>query len=206
MKLLKSLSCLFLISTMVLIGCSTQKRSVRETGPIAVRAEDLDMTLSLRYVSKDEIVERFGKKNNPFLSPESLFGMNEFLLFELLITTGQSKTDLYTVQLKDVEIQFGSVNTSPTNRFLLTSLWNRVLRPQMEDKKYTGWTMSRVKSVIKKNLFPNEFQIKGGERQKGLLLFKGNFPKYGEAVVYIPVVKEGFVAKNFRFTMEFGSE
>lgn len=206
MKLVKRLSCLFLLSTMVFLGCSTQKRFVRETGPIAITAEDLGMTLSLRYVSNDEIVKRFGKKNNPFLAPASLLSMNQFLLFELSIVTDQSVTSPFTVQLADMEIQFGGINTSPTNRFLLTSLWNRELRPQMEDKKYSGWTMGKIKSVVKKNIFPNEFQIKRGDRQRGLLLFKGSFPKYGEAVVYVPVVKDGIVAQNFSFTMEFGSK
>lgn len=196
----------FVIFTAILLlaGCSTGKRFVKTEGASSDTATDLGLSVKLRYIDEEEIKEKYGKRNNPFLSPPSALSPNPFIIFELTMDTDQNFKGPFTVHLKDVEIQFGGINKQPTNQFLLTKFWEHELQQEMLDKRYVGWSMGKIRVLIKRTIFPNKFEIQRGDTQKGLLFFKGGFPRYGEAFVYVPVIKDGAMAKNFRFTFEFG--
>ena len=200
MKLVKRLSCLFLLSTMVFLGCSTGKRMLMTEPSASKDARDIGLEMSLRYVDREELYKRFGKKNNPFIPQEAALGMNQFLVFELTVIPQSGFDGPYVVELGSIELQFGSVNTSPQNRFHITSFWDREIR---RDDRYSGWSMGKMTAVVKRSVLPNKFTVQRDERVRELLVFKGGFPKYGTATVYIPVLKQGGSAVNVKFELEF---
>ena len=209
MKLYKTTGRLLLLSlTAVLLisGCSSGKRVLKTAGRLSDTEVPLGLTAGIRYISEEEIFRRFGKKNNPYAAPSNILSHDQFLVFEVTFDSEHNFRGPYTVRLKDLELQFGGANASPKNRFQLINFWKSVIKPQIEDKKYTGWSMGRLQSVIKKTMFSDETTIRSGDHIRGILVFEGGFPRYGDAVVYVPVLKEGSLAKNFRFDLEFGYE
>jgi hypothetical protein len=184
----------------VLVGCSTEQRAVKRESERQT-SEDLGLSINLRYVSENELEDTFGKKDNPFLSPPSAFGMNQSMVFELEMTPEKKFRGPFTVELKRIELQFGGINTDPTNQFHLISLWE--FRLQRENA-YRGWSMGKVRSRIRKSLLPNKFIIHKNKAMKGYILFTGSFPRYGDAVIYVPVMREGEgIVKNFKLDFSF---
>ena len=189
------------LSTALLIGCSTGKRVVMTNASASTQARDIGLEMSLRYLNEEEIYKRFGEKNNPFISEDTALGMNQFIVFELTVIPQSGFNGPYIVELDSIELQFGSVNTSPQNRFHITSFWDHKIK---RDDRYSQWSMGKVGSVIKRSVLPNQFTVQRDGRIRQLLVFQGGFPKYGNATVYIPVLKEDGVAANVKFNLEFG--
>jgi len=202
-RALISFAGLLLIASLSLFGCSTGSRVLKSDQALVEHEGNLGLSISLTHVSDREIEERFGKKNNPFQTPSSLFSQAQFLLFELTIKPDTGFNGPFTLNSKDIEIQFGGVNVRPKNQFLLSRFWAHELEHEIVDRRYKGWTMGKIKIVIDKHLLPNTVQVVEGSVVRRLLLFKGGFPRYGNSSVYIPLLKNGSVEKNFRFDFEF---
>ncbi len=195
-----------LIAALLISGCASGKRTLKSTGRLSDTDVSLGLSVGLRYLNEEELSRRFGTKNNPYKAPSNILSHNQFIVFEVTFDGERNFRGPYTARVKDMEIQFGGVNKCPKNRFQLTNFWKGVLKPYIEDKKYTGWSIGKVQSVIKKTMVPDEAAIRGGDHIRGIVVFEGAFPRYGDAVVYIPVLKEGSLAKNYRFDLEFGYE
>ncbi|UCB46940.1 MAG: hypothetical protein JSV25_05855 [Spirochaetota bacterium] len=186
-----------------LVGCSTDQRVVKKEIEIHTNKE-IGLSIKLRYVPEKELREKFGRQSNPFLSQGSVLGMNQTIVFELEAITEKNFRGPFMIELSRIELQFGNVNTDPTNQFQLISFWD--FRFQKEHV-YQGWSMGKVRRRTKKNLLPNEFVINRDKVVKGYLLFRGSFPRYGDAAIYIPVLREGEgMVKNFKFDFLFEGE
>ncbi len=187
------------IIVFILSGCSVKEFAVKGASLQSLEIEGLKVSLLFR--NEEELVNSFSKRNNPFLAPPSALGLNRYLVFELSLNTDENLKAPVAIQLTNMEIQFGGQNKSPVNRHQLSSIWEREI---MKNDRYRGWDAGRVKNIIKRNIFPNKMVITANSRNKGLLLFKGNFPNYGQATIYVPVFKEnGEMVRNFRFSFEF---
>ncbi|MBN2325211.1 MAG: hypothetical protein JXQ30_15890 [Spirochaetes bacterium] len=197
---------LLLAASFALFGCSTGTRVLKSDQAQIEHAENLGLSISLRHVSGQEIDERFGDRNNPFMQSPALLSEKQFLLFELLIEPEPSFNGPFVLNSKDIELQFGGINVGPKNQFLLSRYWSHELQQEIVDTRYKGWTMGKVDAVIDKNLLPNKVRIDRGAMVRKLVLFEGGFPRYGNATVYVPLLKDGSLAKNFRFDFEFGYE
>jgi hypothetical protein len=155
-------------------------------------------------VPEKELKDTFGRQSNPFLSQGSVLGMHQTIVFELEATPKNNFRGPFMIELSRIELQFGNINTDPTNQFQLISFWDFRLQ---KENVYHGWSMGKVRTRIKKNLLPNKFTINKDKGVKGYLLFKGAFPRYGDATIYIPVTREGEgMVKNFKFDFLFEGE
>jgi hypothetical protein len=100
-----------------------------------------------------------------------------------------------------VELQFGGKNKTPLNRFHLAQFWENRIR---ESESLRGWNSSKTRKVINNNVLPNELTVVPDTSSDGILLFRGNFPNYGTAAVYVPIFDEhGKRLSTFRFDFEF---
>jgi hypothetical protein len=201
-----SVASIFFIVSFALFGCSTGTRVLKSDQVLIEHEGNLGLSISLRHVSDREIDEKFGTKNNPFMPPPALLSEKQFLIFELSIEPEPFFNGPFTLNSKDIEIQFGGINVNPKNQFLLSRYWAHELQHEIPDTRYRGWTMGKIDSVIDKNLLPNKVRVDRGAMLRKLVLFEGGFPRYGTATVYVPLLKDGSLAKNFKFDFEFGYE
>jgi hypothetical protein len=89
-------------------------------------------TITMKYTNEEELEERFGTVNNPFISPPSALGLNRIMVFDVQIAS----TMPIVVQLNRLELQFGGKNKNPMNRFHLSQFWANKIR---ESESHRGW-------------------------------------------------------------------
>lgn len=204
MKKIK-ISLLFIFGCIGLLlygGCSTNRYSTRPLSSPDQTAEGENVSLTLHFLGEEQLTERFGKEHNPFLPPPSALGLNRMIVFQLEVKPLHESSEKrpFVIPLKETELQFGGRNKSPVNRFHLTQFWE-----SKKDKVgMKGRDLVELKKIIQENVLPNELSIEENTLSTGLLVFTGRFPKYGKAVVYVPL----FLEKNrpvntFSFEFEF---
>ncbi|MBA7651599.1 hypothetical protein ES703_59418 [subsurface metagenome] len=200
---------IILIITIVFLfaSCGTERFTIRSRD-IEIQTQTMyGITLSVKFLNEDDLVERFGRVNNPFIAPLSALGFTRMMVFEALVENNSKNTaDPVTIAtvimpLNKIEIQFGGKNKNPVNRFHLYEFWkNRIYK----DDTYKKWNSSKINQLIKKTVLPNTVISKPQSDTPGLLVFMGRFPNYGTADVYIPIFTEdGKQLHNFRFVFRF---
>ena len=184
-----------LIPLLIFVGCATDRNAVQRKEVPPMTLSEQGITLTLNYLTEDQLIVKFGKKNNPFIAPPSVVGINQEMVFELSVESQPAGEIL----LKEVELQFGGKAEGPKNIFHLTRFWE----VELTRGDTAEYTLGRMKQVIKKNLLPNKTIIKPGSGSTGLVAFLGKFPRYGNFTLYIPVFnKNGKMIHNFRFDFE----
>ena len=180
-------------------SCATNKMAVKPIESKLKTISDNNITIALKFMSEKELLKLFGKENNPFVSPVSFLKSNRLMVFKLdIMNKGYSGSAIY---LNKIELQYGGINARPFNRFQLANFWDPRLKKQPE---YKRWNISILRNVIDKNVFDNKTLIKKGDSMAGYLVFKGQFPDYGKAVIYIPIFdKSGRVLKRYEIEFEF---
>jgi len=187
------ISCFILL----LANCSTDRFTIQSIDMQPQSQTMYDTTITMKYTNEEELEERFGTMNNPFISPPSAMGLNRIMVFDVQLAS----TMHIVVQLKRVELQFGGKNKNPMNRFHLSQFWENKIR---ESESHRGWNSSKTKKVVNQNVLPNELTVTPGPASDGFLVFMGRFPNYGTATVYLPVFSEdGKTIHNFTFHFEF---
>jgi len=194
-RVLKALFSIILI-IFVISSCATNKFEIQTSGNALKTAKEKDIRLTLKFLDEKTMIDRFGKEDNPFLSPPSALSLNKIMVFELNISN-LSKEDLnreVMLQLNQIELQFVKVNKHPINQFHLKQFW------EMKSKN----SNYKISLLIKNNVVQNKLVLKEESNYKGLLVFIGNFPNYGDAKVYVPVFREdGRLIHNFKFDFSF---
>ncbi|MCK5570981.1 MAG: hypothetical protein KAJ15_14765, partial [Spirochaetes bacterium] len=79
---------LFLLSILLLsMGCATDRGAVqqKEVSPVSLSEEGVTIVISL--LNENQLLERFGERNNPFIPPPSAFGLDSVMVFELYVET-----------------------------------------------------------------------------------------------------------------------
>jgi len=182
-----------------LLSCAMDKERITLRGPVVKMVSDNNLSLSIQYFPKNELIKSFGKVNNPFVSPVSFLESNNLMAFKLKVKNkSYNNVVLY---LNRIELQFVGINAKPFNRFQLANFWEYRLAKQSE---YKNWNMSILKQVIKKNVFKNKFFIKRGEESEGFIVFKGAFPDYGKAIIYVPIFDDsGNMLNRHKIEFEF---
>ncbi len=179
---------LFLLST----GCATDRGAVqqKEVSPVTLSEEGVTIVISL--LNENQLLERFGEKNNPFIPPPSAIGLNRVMVFELYVETASEAE----IILNRLELQSGGKPKSPKNIFHFSNYWELELKPG-DTRKYD---LGRIKLAIKRNLLPNKFTVNKDSNSTGFFVFQGRLPRYGEFTLFVPVFKKnGEMIHNFRY-------
>ena len=183
----------------ILYSCSSVNPTVKPQGKKEKIISDDTVRLKLEFIPEEELVRKFGKENNPFVSPVSFLKSNRLMIFKLEIMN-KGYSDL-VISLNKIELQYGGINARPYNRFQLANFWGPRVERQSE---YEKWNKSILKTVINKNVFDNHNVIQKGINTEGYLVFKGPFPDYGRAVIFIPIFDEsGRMLKRYEVDFEF---
>jgi hypothetical protein len=168
-----------------------------EGNPIQ-RVEAGDFSATLRFMDDGTLDAKYRKEANPFISDYYSTQFKRIMVFELTLENrGDEAVQIF---LNRVELQYGGKTITPTNQFHLKEYWK--FKDSHRDTK--GIYVSMRENIVEKNVLPNSATISGGGAIRGYLVFIGNTPTYGEAVLYIPVyrTKEERV-ELFTFTYEF---
>ena len=86
--------------------------------------------------------------------------------------------------LNEIELQFRDRTKQPWNAFQFIEAWE-----SRTDTDGMSKSADRTRqSLINEQIPPNKYTVPAGAARKYLYLFRGDFPKYGNADLYIPVL------------------
>ena len=181
-----------IVPLLLFAGCATDKNAVRQKDVPPMTLSEKGITVTVNYLTEDQLIASYGKKDNPFIPPPSVVGINQGIVFELFIesqTAGE-------ILLKEMELQFGGRAEQPKNIFHLKRFWE----VELNRGSTPGYNLGRMKQTIKKNLLPNKTTLKADSNSTGLIVFLGRFPRYGNFTMYIPVFEmNGELIHNFKY-------
>ena len=157
-----------------------------------------DFSAVLRFMDDGTLDVKYKEQANPFLTDYYSAQFKRIMVFELTLENQGSESAQFF--LNRVELQYGAKTLNPTNQFHLKEYWE--FKDSQRDTK--GIYVSMRENIIDKNVLPNSATISGGGAIRGYLVFIGNTPTYGEAVLYIPVYRtKDERVELFSFTYEF---
>ena len=166
-----------LAATPALSSCGTSRRTIRLPAEPIVTVEQAGVTMTLRFLDEPSLRQRFGSTENPFLT--------DYYRVDVPAQRGFRADDprtrdprAFPFELRDCELQYGGKTLGPLNRFQLASDVD-ILEEDPRQK-------APKKALINRYVLPNRAKSRPWRHAAGFLLFQGNLPISGEALVTIP--------------------
>ena len=184
-----------LVPLLLFIGCATDRYAVQQKEVPPITLSEKGITVIFAYLTEDQLLERFGERDNPFIPPPSAFGLNNTFVFEISI---ESQVDAEII-LNKLELQFDRGVDSPKNIFHFENYWDVELTKGDTQKH----SLHKIKYVIKQNLLPNKLSVSKSSIYTGLIVFQGRLPQYGGFTLYFPVFDKNVkLIHNFKYDIE----
>ena len=139
-----------LVPLLLFIGCATDRYAVQQKEVPPMTLSEKGITVTVNYLTKDQLYERYGERNNPFIPPASLGGFNQAIVFDILIESSITADFI----LKYAELQAEGKVEIPKNIFHLGRYWEMELRNGDTPDNSLG----RIKKSIKKEPYPEQGQ------------------------------------------------
>jgi hypothetical protein len=146
--------------------------------------------MTLRFLDEPSLRQRFGTTENPFLTDYGRVMFRRNVVFELTIRN--QGPNVFPFELQDCELQYGGRTLPPLNRFQQSSDVNA----RDEDRRLKA----PKTALIERYVLPNRRDVPSGGLLTGFLLFQGNLPVSGDALVTIPGIEPG---PSFQFRYAF---
>jgi len=164
----------------------------------SVSASSEDIRIEIHYLDSEQLVERYGEKNNPFIG----LGPSPLSTFNISIETPVDvRLDLATI-----ELQAGGSNIRPLRDFFITTYWSGKLRNQSGNYipgSYKGWSAGKIQYNTRKYMVPARLKVKADQSYEGLVVFEGRLPRYDKVTIILPVFSaSGELIHPFRFEYE----
>jgi hypothetical protein len=140
--------------------------------------------LTLTYLDEETLIERFGTRDNPYISPYTFNKNKTITAFDLTIVNRSAGDLTIKLPLQTAMIYAGNKSYTARNQFHLGSFWESF--PQQKGQG----TASKKQAVINKTLLENATIVKSGETKGGIIAFLGNVQIWGEPEVHIPLFNE----------------
>ncbi len=161
----------------MLSGCVTAP--VRSSGGAVVEVND-EVTITARYLSRNEIEARYTERVIPFVAPWMLFTPAEFMVFELNVETTEPGAIIDT---SEIELSFGDRSYMASTPSELRRFWQGTA---IYDD-ITGFSRERFNRLINRELVTRSPLEKSGVAF-GLAVFRGRrFPAEGRARITLPI-------------------
>ena len=179
----------FLITTVGVLTLVIGLGSCAGTPPLAVQNEVLQQyrgehfDLTLRFIDEDELIDRYGRRDNLFIAPVGLISRDRFIPFELKIT---ARREAVALPLNLIEMSYGGRSVTPMNQFHFGQYWQH----RDEQSEISGAEAAARQRTIRRAILPNTTRVAPGETESGMLLFRGNFPRYGTAEITVQIVDQ----------------
>ena len=198
MRFPKSLIRLAGVAAIVVLvsGCLTQRMPLHvQDRPVKTETHE-KLTATVRFVDEAILKAKYKDEVNPFLTDYNRMQLRRLIVFE--VTVENDGSDPLSFFLNRVELQFGGNTFKPYNRFQLGQHWEFV------DEEAKGIHKSRREKIIKQTVLPNSYPIQARSSMRGYVVFVGNTPNYGSAIVYVPLYKsQEREFHRFEFPFEF---
>jgi hypothetical protein len=166
-------------------GCASKKFSLEEVeyDPQVVSHYEIEMTLN--PLDKEELVDRFGTRNNPFLSPGLFMDRKNLRAFEVFIVNNTEKSmdedNSIIVALQAIRLIYGVTAVQPLTRLQLEDFWESGGKSDAR-----GRDMTKLIHTIREQVFPPTLTVESGTSYRGILVFRSKFPAWGEGEMEIP--------------------
>jgi hypothetical protein len=172
----------------VLTQCASNKYVVSSRNK-APDSDRYQIEMDMIYLSKEDLIARFGTQENPYLPPKSLIGGSDVIAFEVTVSNGTPGNGTVVIPLGTMYLVAGQKAFEPVSTFILADYWIRLLDKGSDtnDIKTTG---SKMEHVIKKTMWADPAEVKSGERYSGIVAFMGRFTQYGWGEMDAPVFDE----------------
>ncbi len=189
MQLCSAAVVLLLIS---LSGCTTYESPRFEKLTEAVQDEKYN--IQVRVVPSEELQHKSGRIPSPFVRDPGVFDQREYVVFEL---TMKNKTDKgIRFELTDLELKIGAGSYYAKNEFQIKQYWDQ----QDDIKSNEKGAMNRI---MKTTLLPRTVNVPADGLKRGYVVFLAKVPKYGDMIMLLPIVGEGFKPDIYEFTYSF---
>ena len=139
--------------------------------------------LTLTFLGEAELMSRYGARDNVFIAPQGLLMPERFIPFDVTLTSSERPLVL---ALNQVEISYGGRTSNPTNQFHFGLYWEQ----RDQEGGVSGSDVNARQRLIRQTVAPHRIRVAGGSSESSMLLFRGNFPQFGTAVITIAVLDE----------------
>jgi len=182
-------------------GCSSKKYSLRE-GEIQKKApENYDFTVEIIFLNTTQIEQKYGKKNNPFVSTPGLYKIMAFEITAINNTKNNEYVeDEIIIALKSIRLFIYGKMYKPVNQFRLNEYWKTKER---QGNLRRGDDITKLKLAIKRNAFPDRIGLTSQQSYTGVLVFiERKIITYGEGSIHVPIFTPegsliGVIKKDF---------
>ena len=176
------------LSVAALLSQCSSDRWVITSKNLAPDRDEYAIDLTATYLTEEDIIEKFTKRDNPYLPPETLVSGTDMIVFEVTVHNRTPGNRSIVVPYESMRMIAANKAFVPMSQFRLSEFWKNFLDKastrDTRDYKSTGGKMSYV---IGETMFANPAEIKSGENYSGIVAFMGRFTKYGVAEINIPV-------------------
>ncbi|MBI9100384.1 MAG: hypothetical protein JEY91_18010 [Spirochaetaceae bacterium] len=171
----KNLLLLLAISLLfILFSCSSKPESkMASSEPVIITSEDI--TISLAFISDDDLNKQFGKKGgNVFADYPGKITPKKSIVFQLNITTEKSDVEL---DLRNILLHVGETSGQSKYPSQLLQEWSTYLKnPEHEEKAH---------QLTRRNMFSNKIRVTPDKPASGLIVFLEKFPRHGDALIIL---------------------
>jgi hypothetical protein len=178
---------IFLIATG---GCQTTTEYYRKSD---LPFESYSVNMSVTHIDEEALIERFGERNNPFVASKRMLNLERFMVYEVTVRNDTVSRDvpvrvggaIETIRLLMQGFIFGSLDADT-----LVDFWEITLRKPSGSNRSRADEPSiyRMKRTAERHMLPEYFTLEPGSEITGLVVFMGRIPRYGDAVVEVPLL------------------
>ena len=191
---------LTLTAGLLFTQCSSDRYAIssRNTAP---DRDEYEIEANLTYLTEEALLDRFGKNDSPYMSPETLVSGSDIIAFEVTVQNNTPGDRTIIVPLESIRLVSGNSAYVPQSAYQLTSFWENFLKKRQDTRKYKT-TPGKMRYMINETMFANPALLKSGETYSGIVAFMGRFTKFGYGEINIPVFDEeeriiGIFAEEF---------
>jgi hypothetical protein len=179
-----------------LAACQTQP--VLQTQGEALRAVRRDgYFVVVRFLDDNTLKARYGERFNPFIARPRTITPTSFLVFKLNLE--EVKRPLL-LKLNTMELRFGDKLATPTDLYNMNLYW------EFEDPDQQIGGVEKIKrdQALKDEMLAWEQPVPVAGRVSKVIVFRANFPKFGDAKLSIPLLDDkGQPVEKLEFTFTF---
>ena len=179
--LLIALSAVLTGILLLISSCQTNRYTM---GRKVKNPESYRYELTLTYLDEETLIERFGTRDNPYISPYTLNKNKMITSFDLTIVNRSAGDLTIKLPLQTTLLYVGNKSYTAQNQFRLGSFWESFPKQQGQG------TSRKKQAVINETLLENATIVKSGETKSGILAFMGNVQIWSEPEVHIPLFTE----------------
>lgn len=184
---------LFIIVLFLIILSACQTESNRQFEHYMTNLQDDKYNIQIRIIETDELKERAGRIQSPYITPVNIFETREFVVIELAVKNKSNTAARF--QLQNLQLSVGAGTYQTKNAFLMKRMWDQY------DIEATE--RARMYKMLDQQMFDREITIPPDGLKRGWIVFFANLPKYGEMTVSLPLFGEGFKPDIYEFDFAF---